>query len=173
MIATEEGGSQESEAGEKVYPHPGVKPTTYITILAGGIIGLILGVLLRIYAVQITEALLDVAGGSTVNNFRNVGLGMIILFSSYLVVYLVLSIGGYHIKEIVLSKEGIVFRRKRNPIVIQRITNLKESRSGRILKLTGWTAGGDMVNRKFTWSDVGRKKWEEFKKDLQKIRLNN
>lgn len=50
--------------------------------------------------------------------------------------------------EIVLSKEGVVFRRKRNPIVIQRIPNIEEVSGGRVLKLTGLTSEGKTVKRR-------------------------
>jgi len=170
---TEEKESQEFLGEEKVYPNPGVKLTTRIAILVGCVIAIILLVLLRIYAVQIAEALYDVALRSTVDSFRLFGLAFAIIFSAILVVYLIWNISGYSIREIVLSKEGVIFRRKRNPILIQEITNIKEKRSGRILKLTGLTSEGKTVNKRVTWSDVGRKKWGEFKKDLERIKSGN
>jgi len=66
-----------------------------------------------------------------------------------------------------------VLRRGRKPIVIQRITELKETRGGRIVKLTGLTPEGNTVTRRLNWSDVGRKRWEEFKEDLQKIKAGD
>ena len=167
---TEEKESQEFSGEEKVYPNPGVKPLTHIGISLGSIIGIVLGVLLRMYAVQFCEWLYDIALTSSVNNFRNLGLGMIIAFSAILVVYLISIFTGYSVKEIVLSKEGVVFRRKRNPIIIQRITGAKESSGGRVLKLTGITPEGKSVKKRVSWSDVGRKRWQEFKQDLQKIK---
>jgi len=111
--------------------------------------GLVLvGALLRTYAVEIVEALFDIAMKVTVNSFRNLGLGMVIVFLAYLVVYLIWNISDYSIKEIVLSKEGVVFRRKRNPIVIQRIPNIEEVSGGRVLKLTGLTSEGKTVKRR-------------------------
>ena len=172
-MTTEEREHQEFSGEEKVYPNPGVKLTTHIAILLGCIIFIVLGVLLRMYAVQFCEWLYDIALARSVNNFRNLGLGMVIVFSVILVVYLIWNISGYSIREIVLSKEGVIFRRKRNPIVIQRITNVKETRGGKILKLTGLTSEGKTVNKRVTWSDVGRKRWDEFKKDLEKIKSSD
>ena len=165
----EEKESQDFQGEEKVYPNPGVKPLTHIGISLGSIIGIVLGVLLRMYAVQFCEWLYDIALTSSVNNFRNLGLGMIIAFSVILVVYIISIFTGYSVKEIVLSKEGVVFRRKRNPIIIQRITGVKEASGGRVLKLTDITPEGKSVKKRVSWSNVGRKRWQEFKQDLQKI----
>ena len=169
-MTTEEKESQEPWAGEKVYPHPGVKLTTHIAILLGCIIGIVLGVLLRMYAVQFCEWLYDIALTSSVNNFRNLGLGMVIAFSACFVGYLIEIFMGYSTKEIALSQEGIVLRRqKRNSIVIQSITNVKEGSRGRVLKLTGLTPEGKTIKRRLLRAEVGRKRWQEFKQDLQKI----
>lgn len=169
----EERESQQFQAVEKVYPTVGGKLIIHILIVVGCIILAIAGLLLRIYAVQIAVALWDVALRSTVNNFRNLGLGVAIFFPGYLVVYLIWLIVGYPVKEIAFSKEGMVFRRRHNPIIIQRITELKETRGGRIVKLTGLTPEGNTVTRRLSWSEVGKKRWEEFKKDLQKIKASD
>lgn len=95
--------------------------------------------LLRMYAVQFCEWLYDIALTSSVNNFRNLSLGIVIAFSAIFVVYLIVIFTGYSIKEIALSQEGVVFRRKRNSIVIQSIDDVKEASGGRVLKLTGLT----------------------------------
>jgi len=67
----------------------------------------------------------------------------------------------------------MLFRRRHNPIVIQRITELKETRGGKTLKLTGLTPEGNTVTRRLSWSEVGKQRWEEFKKDLQKIKAGD
>jgi len=154
---------------EKVYPNPGTKLITRIAILLGGIIGIVLGTLLRLYSVQICEWLWDVALIDTVNNFRNLGLGMIIAFSAILVVSIIVVFAGYSLEEIVLSQEGITFKRKRNSIVIQRITDMREVRGGRILKLTGLSPEGKTLKKRVSWADVGKKRWQEFKQDMQEI----
>ena len=147
-MTTEEKESQEPWVGEKVYPNPGVKPTTYVLYLVAGIVGVVLGVLLRTYAVEIVEALFDVALKFTVSGFRDLGLGMVIVFSVYIVALIIVIFAGYSIKEIVLSKEGVVFKRRRNPIIVQKITSMEEIRSGRIVKLTGLTPEGKTVNKR-------------------------
>ena len=169
----EERGSQQFQTGEKVYPSLGGKLSIHILIVVGCLILAIAGLLLRVYAVQIAVALWDVALRSTVNNFRYFGLGVAIFFPGYLVVYLIWLIMGYPVKEIAFSKEGMLFRRRHNPIVIQRITELKETRGGKTLKLTGLTPEGNTVTRRLSWSEVGKQRWEEFKKDLQKIKAGD
>ena len=166
---TEERESQGFLEAEKVYPNPGAKLMTRIAILMGSIIGIVLGVLLRLYAIQICEWLWDVALIDTVNNFRYLGLGMIIAFSAIVVVFIIVFFAGYSLKEIVLSQEGITFKRKHNSIVIQKVTDVKEASRGRILKLTGLSPEGKTLKKRVSWADVGKKRWQEFKQDMQKI----
>ncbi|MBA7630806.1 hypothetical protein ES703_38331 [subsurface metagenome] len=170
---TEERESQGFLEAEKVYPNPGAKLITRIAILMGSIIGIVLGALLRLYAVQICEWLWDVALIDTVNNFRNLGLGMIIAFSVILVVSIIVVFAGYSLKEIVLSQEGITFKRKRNSIVIQKVTDVKEAGRGRILKLTGLSSEGKTLKKRVSWADVDKKRWQEFKQDIQKIQSDD
>lgn len=172
-MAEEERQSQGVWAGEKVYPNPGEKLTTHIPILAGCIIIAIAGVPLRIYAIQIAIALYDVALRDIVNIIRNLGLGIAIFSGAILAFYLIWTLGGFPVKEIAFSKEGVVLRRGRKPIIIQKITNMEEMRSGRILRLTGLTPEGKPVNRQLMWSDVGKKRWDEFKEDLKKIKTSD
>lgn len=172
-MTTEEKEGQEFSGEDKVYVNPGMKPTTHVGISLGSIIGIVLGVLLRIYAIQFCEWLYDVALANSVNNFRNLDLGMIITFSAVLVVYLIVIFTGYSVKETVLGDEGVVFRRKLNPIVIQRLTEVKEISGGRVLRLTGLTPEGKTVKKRVSWADVGRNRWGEFKKDLEKIKSGN
>ena len=80
---------------------------------------------------------------------------------------------GFSVKEIALSKEGVVLRRGRKPIVIQKITSMKEMGSGTTVKLTGLTPEGKTITKRLNWSHVGRKTWEEFKQDLQKIQSSD
>lgn len=165
----EEKGSQDFQGEEKVYPNPGTKLLTRIVILLGSIIGIFIGVLFRLYAVQICEWLWDVALIDTVNNWRNLGLGMIIAFSGLLLSFPIVIFAGYSLKEIVLSQEGLTFKRKRNSIVIQKITNVKEASRGRILSLTGLSPEGKTLKKSVSQVDVGKKRWQEFKQDIQKI----
>jgi len=166
---TEEKERKDFQGEEKIYANPGTKLMTRIAILLVGIIGIVLGALLRLYAVQFCEWGWGVALTATVNNFRNLGLGMIIAFSAILVVSIIVFFAGYSLKEIVLNQEGITFKRKRNSIVIQKVTDVKEASRGRILKLTGLSPEGKTLKKKVSWADVGKKRWQEFKQDMQKI----
>ena len=79
------------------------------------------------------------------------------------------------IREIVFSEEGIFFKRGFRPITIQKITDLKVvkiifGKKERGLKIVGLTPDGKKVRRPISRvldGDVD-KRWEEFKKDLQK-----
>jgi len=168
-MTTKEKESRDFLEAEKVYPNPGVKPMTHILYVLACVIFIVLGVLLRMYTVEFCEWLWDVALITTVNNFKNLGLGMIIVFSAILVAYLIVALSGYSIDEIALTKEGIVLRRKRSPIVIQKITDIKEASRGRVLRLTGLNPEGKTIKKRISWSHVGRKKWGEFKEDVAKI----
>lgn len=81
--------------------------------------------------------------------------------------------------EIVLSKEGVFFKRRLRPITIQKITDLEVVKFGgrkvkvmgvEGLKITGLTPTGKKFHKTIgKTGDLG-KRWEEFKKDLQKIK---
>ena len=166
---TEEKESQDFQGEEKVYPNPGVKPLIHIMVFLANGVGIGLGVLIRIYAVEIALAIWDVALKNVVNTFRACGLGIVIVFALSLVAYFILSWGGFLLEEIALTKAGVVFKRRRNSIVMQHIANVEEGRRGRVLKLTGSTPEGKSVNRKVSQADVGKKRWQEFKQDMQKL----
>lgn len=77
--------------------------------------------------------------------------------------------------EIVLSRKGVFFKRRFRPITIRKVTDLKirkfRGREANIT-ITGLTPGGREIRKRITRTgggDVG-KRWEEFKKDLQKIK---
>jgi hypothetical protein len=170
---TEEKENQDFQGEEKIYPNPGVKPLTYIMVFLANGVGIGLGVLIRIYAVEIAVAIWDVALKNVVNTFRACGLGIAIIFTLSLVAYFILSLGGFLVEEIAFTKAGVVFKRRRNSIVMQRIANVKEGKRGRVLKLTGLTPEGKSVNRKVSQPDVGKKRWQEFKQDIQKIQSSD
>ena len=165
-MTTEENEHPEFSGEEKVYPNPIAKPIIRTAILLGIIILIVLSVLLRMYAVQFCVWLLDIPLRNIVNSFRYLGLGMVVAFSASFVGYLIEIFMGYSIKEIALTKAGVVFKRRRNSIVMQRIVDVKEGSRGRVLKLTGLTPKGKSVNRRVSQGDVGRKRWQEFKQDM-------
>ncbi len=153
----------------KVYPNPGVKPLAFITLLLVGGAGIGLGVLLRIYAVEIVLVLWDVALRSVVNTFRAAGLGIALISAISIVVYFILFWGGFLVEEITLTKTRVVFKRKRNSIVIEKVTDLKEASSGRILRLTGLSPEGKTLRKRVSRADVGQRRWQQFKEGLRRI----
>jgi len=172
-MAEEERQSQEVWAGEKVYPNPGERLVIHILILAGCATIAMAGTLVSIFAIPIAIALYDVAIRDIVNIISNLGSGIAIFSGAIFAFYLIRTLGGYPIKEIAISKGGVVLRRGRKPIIIKKITSMEEMRSGRVLRLTGLTPEGKPVNRRLMWSDVGKKRWDEFKEDLKKIKTSD
>jgi len=81
-------------------------------------------------------------------------------------------------REIVISEEGVTFKRGSRPITIQRITDLRIRKfRGRdnSLTITGLTPDGREVSKtlaRLGGEDVG-KRWEEFKEDLRKLESKN
>lgn len=77
--------------------------------------------------------------------------------------------------EIVISNKGALFKRRFRPITIRKVTDLKirEFRGKEVnITITGLTPEGKKVRKRVVRTgggDVG-KRWEEFKKDLQKIK---
>jgi len=170
---TEEKESQDFQGEEKVYPNPGVKPLAFIMLLLVGGAGIGLGVLMWMYAVEIDLALWGVALKSVVNIIRAGGLVIAIVSAIAIGVYFIISFGGFLVEEIAFTKAGVVFKRRRNSIVMQRIANVKEGSRGRGLTLTGLTPKGKPVNRTVSQGDVGKKRWQEFKQDIQKIQSDD
>lgn len=79
---------------------------------------------------------------------------------------------GRFMREIALTDAGIVLRRWGlgpwgRPVVIRTISEMKEVSRGGLLKLDGVTPEGRRIKRQLTETDIGRKRWEEFKNDLQ------
>lgn len=81
--------------------------------------------------------------------------------------------------EIVLSKEGVFFKRRLRPITIQKIIDLEvvkfRGRKVKVmgeegLKITGLTPAGKKFHKTIGKTGDLRNRWEEFKGDLRKIR---
>jgi hypothetical protein len=73
--------------------------------------------------------------------------------------------------EIVFTGEGIFFKSRLRPVTIQKITDLKVVKflkKERSLKIVGLTPDGKEVRRTIRKAGNVGKRWEEFKKDLQK-----
>ena len=79
------------------------------------------------------------------------------------------------IREIVISKGGISFKRGARPITIQKVTDLdvRKFRGKEVnLKITGLTPDGRKIHKRIVRKGGGdvEKRWDEFKGDLQKIK---
>lgn len=104
--------------------------------------------------------------------FRIASLALIAVDSIALVFVAILASTGRMMREIVLTDAGVVLRRWglwlwARPITIHRISEMKEVRRGRALKLAGVTPEGRRVTKQLSRLAIGGKRWEEFKNDLQ------
>ncbi len=83
----------------------------------------------------------------------------------------------FAIREIDLGKQGILFKRRFRPITIKKVTDLSVHKAPlgereKSITVTGLAPDGRKVRKTLMrelGGDVG-KRWEEFKKDLQKIK---
>ena len=55
-------------------------------------------------------------------------------------------------------------------VIISYANRSKKISGGRVLRLTGLTPEEKIVKKRISWVDVGRNRWGEFKKDLEKIK---
>jgi len=106
------------------------------------------------------------------NVFRIASLGLVAIWSVTLLLVAILTSTGRVIQKVALSDAGIVLSRLGlgrwgRPIVIRTISEMKEVSRGRVLKLDGVTPEGRRVTRQLTKQEIGGKRWEEFKNDLQ------
>ena len=103
-----------------------------------------------------------------------------LIFAIFLILYPILAIilllsPLLFVTEIVLSKEGVLFKRRFWPITIRKVTDLKirEFRGKEVnITITGLTSEGKEIRKRIArigGGDVG-KRWEEFKADLEKIK---
>ena len=53
------------------------------------------------------------------------------------------------------------------------LTEVKEISDGRVLRLIGLAPEEKTVTKRISRADVGRNRWGEFKKDLEKIKSGN
>lgn len=183
----EEGGSQGLEKQAKVYPMRfqspiGVALASMLFILA--IIGTVVA---NIYAYELAELMRgqpEAPPGSLLhawevediedlaNVYRILSLVFIAIWSMGLLGVAILTSTGRLIREVALSDAGVVLSRLGlgpwgRPIVIRTISEMKEVGRGRVLKLDGVTPEGRRVTRQLTKQEIGGKRWEEFKNDLQ------
>jgi len=186
-VPREEGGSQGLEKQEKVYPMRFQSPI--FVALAGMllILAIIGSVLWNVYAYEVAELMRgepEAPPGSLLhawevediedlaNVFRIASLGLVAIWSVTLLLVAILTSTGRLIREVALSDAGVVLSRLGlgpwgRPIVIRTISEMKEVSRGRVLKLDGVTPEGRRVTRQLTKQEIGGKRWEEFKNDLQ------
>jgi len=186
-VPREKADSQGLEKQEKVYPMRfqspiGVALASMVLILA--IIGTVVA---NMYAYELAELMRgkpEAPPGSLLHawevediedladGFRIGSLVLIALWSVTLLAVAILTSTGRLIREVALSDAGVVLSRLGlgpwgRPIVIRTISEMKEVSRGRVLKLDGVTPEGRRVTRQLTKQEIGGKRWEEFKNDLQ------
>jgi len=186
-VPREKADSQGLEKQEKVYPMRfqspiGVALASMVLILA--IIGVVVA---NMYAYELAElmrgkpeappgSLFHAAEVQDIEDladlFRILSLALIALWSVTLLAVAILTSTGRLIREVALTDAGVVLSRWGlgpwgRPVVIRTISEMKEVSRGRLLKLDGVTPEGRRITRRLTEQDTGRKRWEEFKNDLQ------
>lgn len=186
-MSTEKGGSQGLEKQEKAYPIRSQSPIGVALVSMLFILVIIGGVLWYVYAYELAELIRgepEAPAGSLFHAaevqdiedqadvFRIGSLAFIALGSVMLLLVAVLTSTGRLIREVALSDAGLVLRRLGlgpwgRPIVIRTISEMKEVSRGRALKLDGVTPEGRRVTRQLTKQEIGGKRWEEFKNDLE------
>ena len=186
-MAREEADSQGLEKQEKVYPMRFQSPIS-AALASMGIILFIIGALVaNMYAYELAElmrgkpeappgSLFHAAEVQDIEDladlFRILSLALIALWSVTLLAVAILTSTGRLIREVALTDSGVVLSRLGlgpwgRPIVIRTISEMKEVSRGRVLKLDGVTPEGRRVTRQLTKQEIGGKRWEEFKNDLQ------
>ncbi len=186
-MAREKGDSQGLEKQEKVYPMRFQSPIS-AALASMGITLFIIGALVaNMYAYELAELWRgkpEAPPGSLfhawevediedqANVIRICSLAFSAVCSVLLLLMAILASLGRFVREIALTDAGIVLRRWGlgpwgRPVVIRTISEMKEVSRGRLLKLDGVTPEGRRITRELTEKDTGRKRWEEFKNDLQ------
>ena len=186
-MAREKADSQGLEKQEKVYPMRFQSPIFAALASMLIILAIIGAVVANIYAYELAELMRgkpEAPPGSLLHawevediedladGFRIGSLVLIALWSVLLLLMVILASLGRFMREIALTDAGIVLRRWGlgpwgRPVVIRTISEMKEVSRGRVLKLDGVTPEGRRVTRQLTKQDIGGKRWEEFKSDLQ------
>ena len=183
----EEADSQGLEKQVKVYPMRFQSPIFVVLASMLLILAIIGAVVANMYAYELAELMRgkpEAPPGSLLHawevediedladGFRIGSLVLIALWSVTLLAVAILTSTGRLIREVALSDAGVVLSRLGlgpwgRPIVIRTISEMKEVSRGRVLKLDGVTPEGRRVTRQLTKQDIGGKRWEEFKSDLQ------
>jgi len=186
-VPREEADSQGLEKQVKVYPMRFQSPIFVVLASMLLILAIIGAVVANMYAYELAElmrgkpeappgSLFHAAEVQDIEDLadllRILSLALIALWSVTLLAVAILTSTGRLIREVALSDAGVVLSRLGlgpwgRPIVIRTISEMKEVSRGRVLKLDGVTPEGRRVTRQLTKQDIGGKRWEEFKSDLQ------
>lgn len=148
---------------QKSYPYQ--TAGKFAAVIGGIAVIFIIFLLLFVYAEEFCIAMWDVAIQSTVSATRTGSLIMILFTLISIIAAAILVFGGYNIEAIVFTEKGLLLRRRRNPILITRIDGIKEP-GPFVLEIDGIGADGEMIKRRIAVGDLGKKRWEEFKRDL-------
>lgn len=186
-MAREEADSQGLEKQEKVYPMRFQSPI-FAALVSMLIILVIIGALVaNMYAYELAELWRgkpEAPPGSLwhawevediedqANVIRISSLALSAVCSVLVLLMAILASAGRFMREIALTDAGIVLRRWGlgpwgRPVVIRTISEMKEVSRVGLLKLVGVTPEGRRVTRQLNRQDIGGKRWEEFKNDLQ------
>jgi hypothetical protein len=179
--------SQGLEKQEKVYPLRSQSPS-FVALATMLLILFIIGaVLWNAYAYEFAElmrgkpeappgSLFHAAEVQDIEDladlFRIGSLVLMALWSLALLSVAIFTSTGRVIRKVALSDAGVALERWGlgpwgRPIVIRTISEMKEVSRGRALKLAGVTPEGQKVTKQLSKLDIGGKRWEEFKNDLQ------
>jgi hypothetical protein len=186
-VPREEADSQGLEKQVKVYPMRFQSPIFVVLASMLLILAIIGAVVANMYAYELAElmrgkpeappgSLFHAAEVQDIEDLadllRILSLALIALWSVTLLAVAILTSTGRLIREVALSDAGIVLSRLGlgpwgRPIVIRTISEMKEVSRGRVLKLNGVTPEGRRITRQLTKQEIGGKRWEEFKNELQ------
>ena len=186
-MAREKADSQGLEKQEKVYPMRFQSPIFAALASMVLILAIIGAVVANMYAYELAElmrgkpeappgSLFHAAEVQDIEDLadllRILSLALIALWSVTLLAVAILASTGRLIREVALSDAGVVLSRLGlgpwgRPVVIRTISEMKEVSRGRVLKSDGVTPEGRRITRQLTKQDIGGKRWEEFKNDLQ------
>jgi hypothetical protein len=147
------------------------KEYTYMTVGKGALflIGLLaiffVFLLIHVYAVEVCEALYDIALKETVDMFRSGAILMMVFTLVPAIIAGIYFFGGFNAHTIGISDQGIELRRKRGSTLITKIESVVEV-NPKAIRLEGVTSTGKPIKKVFGSGDVGKEHWQDFKSDL-------
>lgn len=151
---------------EKVYSYQKRKPLTFILIGIG---------LLFLFLLFLAARAAMGSAPSFVTLVMNIFVVVLPVLAIIALLYPFTLYQRFAIREIVLSEDGVLLKRGFRPIIIQKVTDLSVRKApigGKKVgaTITGLTPDGKRVRKTLARTGDVDKRWEEFKKDLQKIK---